>query len=210
MGTSTIFDIIGSAIVAGMLLLTALRLNAQANETTLVYNGSVRLQQNMVALVMWVEHDFRRIGYCKDYTKIPFPTQSIRVADSSNITFWTDDQSTGNLDSVRWYIGPTSEMSSTPNPRDRKIYRKINNTTPEGWNLGVTQFKLEYYNYAGTVLTTPVAQPSAIYSMQISIVCESPFTFQEQYRATKAADSLADFQVQWRQLRMAAKNLRNR
>ncbi|TSA19514.1 hypothetical protein D4R75_08960 [bacterium] len=210
MGTSTIFDIIGSAIVAGMLLLTALRLNAQANETTLVYNGSVRLQQNMVALVEWVEHDFRRIGYCKNYTKIPFPTQSIRVADSSNITFWTDDQSTGNLDSVRWYIGPTSEMSSTPNPRDRKIYRKINNTTPVGWNLGVTQFKLEYYNYAGTVLTTPVAQPSAIYSMQISIVCESPFTFQEQYRATKTADSLADFQVQWRQLRMAAKNLRNR
>jgi hypothetical protein len=210
MGTSTIFDIIGSAMVAGLLLLTALRLNAQANETTLIYNGSVRLQQNMVALIDWVEHDFRRIGYCKDYTKIPFPTQSIRIADSSNITFWTDDQSTGNLDSIRWYIGPTSEMSSTPNPRDRKIYRKLNNTTPVGWNLGVTQFKLDYYDYAGAALATPVAQPSSIYSMQISIACESPFTFQEQYRATKAADSLADFQVFWRQLRMAAKNLRNR
>ena len=210
MGTSTLFDIIGSAMVAGLLLLTALRLNAQANETTLVYNGSVRLQQNMVVLVEWIEEDFRRIGYCKDYTKILFPSQSIRKADSSDITFWTDVNSTGNLDSIRWYIGPTSEMSSTPNPRDRKIYRKINNATPEGWNLGVTQFRLNYYAYNGTELATPVVQPAAIYSMQISVACETPFTFREQYQATRASDTLADFQVFWRQLRLAAKNLTNR
>jgi len=210
MGTSTLFDIIGSAMVAGMLLLTALRLNAQANETTLIYNGSVRLQQNMVVLVEWVEDDFRKIGYCRSYEKITFPTQSIRYADSSNIKFWTDVNNTGNLDSVRWYIGPTSEMSFTPNPRDRMIYRQVNNAAPVGWNLGVTQFKLNYYKYNGVELATPVAQPAEIFSMQISIACETPFTFKEQYQATRAADSLADFQVFWRQLRLAAKNLSSR
>lgn len=210
MGTSSIVDIIGSVVVAGLLLLMALRLNAQANETTVVYNGSVTLQQNMTALVNWIEHDFRRIGYCKDYTKIPFPTKSIRKADSSDITFWTDINSTGNLDSIRWYIGPTSEMSSTPNPRDRKIYRVVNNGATVGWNLGVTQFKLEYFDYDGAALSTPVAQPAAIYSMQISIACESPFTFQEQFRSERKADSLSDFQVFWRQLRLASRNLKNR
>ena len=210
MGTSSIVDIIGSVVVAGLLLLMALRLNAQANETSMVYNGSVTLQQNMTTLVTWIEHDFRRIGYCKDYTKIPFPTKSIRKADSSDITFWTDINSTGNLDSIRWYIGATSEMSSTPNPRDRKIYRIVNNASTAGWDLGVTQFKLEYFDYDGNALSTPVAQPAAIYSMQISIACESPFTFQEQYRAERTADSLSDFQVFWRQLRLASRNLKNR
>jgi hypothetical protein len=210
MGTSSIVDIIGSVVVAGVLLLIALRLNAQANETSVVYNGSVTLQQNMTTLVTWIEHDFRRIGYCKDYTKVPFPTQSIRYADTSDIRFWTDVNSNGNLDSIRWYIGPTSEMSSTPNPRDRKIYRQVNNGTPVGWVLGVTQFKLKYFDYEGKVLSTPVAQPSGIYSMEISIACESPYTIKEQYRSMSAADSLTDFQVFWRQLRLASRNLKNR
>ncbi len=210
MGTSSLVDIISSVVISGLLLLIALRLNAQANETSVVYNGSVTLQQNMTTLVGWIEHDFRRIGYCKDYTKIPFPTQSIRKADTSDITFWTDVNSTGNLDSIRWYIGPTSEMSSTPNPRDRKIYRQVNNATPVGWNLGVTQFQLQYFDYDGKVISTPVVQPSGIYSMQISIACESPYTIKEQYRSEKVADTLTDFQVFWRQLRLASRNLKNR
>ena len=65
MGTSSILDIISSAILAGVLLLIALRLNAQANESTMVYNGSVILQENITTLVGWIEHDFRQIGYCQ-------------------------------------------------------------------------------------------------------------------------------------------------
>ena len=216
MGTSSIVDIIGSVAVAGVLLLIALRLNAQANETSLVYNGSVTLQQNMTTLVGWIEHDFRRIGYCANYTKIPFPTQSLRKADTSDITFWTDVNSNGNLDSIRWYIGPTSELGPsagkfyTPNPRDRKIYRQINNGTAQAWILGVTQFQLKYFDYEGRPISAPVAQPSGIYSMQISIACEAPYTFQEQFRSEKVADSLTDFQVFWRQLRLASPNLKYR
>ena len=129
MGTSTIIDIITSAVIAGVLLLIALRLNAQANESTMVYNGSVILQQNITTLVAWIEHDFRQIGYCRDWTKIPVPSQAFRKADSSDITFWTDVNNNGSKDSIRWYIGPVSDavVAATPNPRDRLIYRVVNN-----------------------------------------------------------------------------------
>ncbi|MBI3579540.1 MAG: hypothetical protein HY276_04715 [Ignavibacteriales bacterium] len=221
MGSSTIMDIIGSTIVAGILFLMALRLNSQAIETTIIYNDNVNLQQNMTTLVNWVETDFRRIGYCKDYTKVTVLTKAIRRADSSDITFWADmnpDVNTWSdvhesdaLDSVRWYIGPTSEMADTPNPRDRKIYRVVNNGTPVGWNLGVTQFQLKYFDYMGNALPTPVPNPQLIYSLQISIAVESPSPITLQYTAKNSADTVGSaFKVFWRQLRLAARNLKNR
>jgi hypothetical protein len=212
MGSSTIMDIISSAVVAGVLLLIALRLNAQANEATTVYNGSVILQQNITTLVAWIEHDFRQIGYCRDWTKIPIPSQAFRKADSSDITFWTDVFNTGAKDSIRWYIGATTEsiVNGTPNPRDRLIYRVVNNGTPKGWNLGVTQFRLKYLNYMRQVISTPVASPDQIYEIEISIAVESPYKFAEQYRTSGGGSDSSDFQVFWRQLRLAARNLKNR
>ncbi len=211
MGTSSIIDIITSAVLAGLLLLIALRLNAQANETTEVYNGSVILQENITTLVGWIEHDFRRIGYCKDFTKIPVASVAFRKADTSDITFWTDINNRGVVDSIRWHIGPTNDsiVKYTENPRDRLIYRDTNGHASVGWNLGVTQFKIVYLDYDGHTLTTPVANPTQIYELQISVTCESPYVMKEQYRSTKSGDS-TDFQVFWRQLRLAARNLKDR
>ncbi|MGA3245759.1 MAG: hypothetical protein ABSE41_14170 [Bacteroidota bacterium] len=212
MGTSTILDIITSAVIAGVLLLIALRLNAQANESTMVYNGSVILQQNITTLVAWIEHDFRQIGYCRDWTKIPKSSAAFRRADSSDITFWTDVNNTGNLDSIRWFIGPLTDpvVAATPNPRDRLIYRVVNGAATKGWNLGVTQFQLKYFDYTRRVLTTPVASPDMIFEIQISIACESPYKFSTQWQSSKNGSDSSDFQVFWRQLRLAARNLKAR
>jgi hypothetical protein len=212
MGTSTLIDIIISAVIAGLLLLICLGLNAQANESTSVYNGSVILQQNVTTLVTWIEHDFRRIGYCSDWKKIPKASDSFRKADSTEITFWTDVNNTGNKDSIHWYIGPVTEniVNQTPNPRDRLIYRVVNNGTPKGWNLGVTQLKFRYFTFDRKLLPTPVTSPDKIYEIEISLSCESQYKFSEQWRTSKGGSDSADFQVFWRQLRLAAKNLKNR
>jgi hypothetical protein len=212
MGTSTIIDIITSAVVSGLLFLIALRLNAQANEATTVYNGSVILQQNITTLVSWIEHDFRQIGYCRDWTKIKKSSDAFRKADSSDITFWTDVNNNGNKDSIRWYIGPVTDniVNQTPNPRDRLIYRVVNNGTAKGWNLGVTQFRLRYFTYDRKLITTPVAQPDMIYEVEISIAVESPYKFTETWRTSQGGSDSADFQVFWRQLRLAARNLTSR
>jgi type II secretory pathway component PulJ len=219
MGTQTLMDIITSAVVAGVLLLIALRLNAQSNESTMVYNSSVILQENITTLVGWIEHDFRQIGYCgggQGYKKIPVASQAFRKADASDITFWTDLNSNGHgpdgkLDSIRWHVGTKNDslVLLTPNPSDVPIYRDTNGHQSKGWSLGVTQFTLTYKDYLGRNLATPVSQPDQIYEIQIQIACQSPYVPQEQYRKTKSGDT-SDFQVIWRQLRLAARNLKNR
>jgi type II secretory pathway component PulJ len=208
MGSSTILDIITSVVISGFLLLTALRLNDQANETNILYNSNLTLQQNMTAVTGILEHDFRRIGYCSDYKKIPDPAEAIRYADSSAIRFWLDIDNNGSVDSLEYYVGPTSEMSSTINPRDRVLYRKVNNQTPQRLEMGVTEFRFKFFNALGDTLLFPISNPREIHSMEIAVQIESFAPFAVRYTASN--DTLADFQMYWRQIRLAARNLRNR
>jgi len=215
MGASTIFDIVSSTVVGSLLLLMALRLNAQAVETNAVYQNNLNLQQSIVALVDVVESDFRKIGYCKDFHKIQPPNIAILAADSNSIRFMTDvpsspgDMGDGVVDTIRYYVGPTSELASTPNPDDRYLYRIVNGNTAKGWNLGVTQFSLRYYDALGDTIPFPVPDPRLIYTMEINISLESPAPLLKAEYTSAGADS-ADYKVYWRQIRLASRNLRNR
>ena len=215
MGASTIFDIVSATVVGSLLLLMALRLNAQAVETNAVYQNNLNLQQSIVALVDIVESDFRKIGYCRNFQKIQPPNSAIISADSNSIRFQTDipsspgDMGDGVIDTVYYYLGPTSELASTPNPNDRYLYRIVNGNTAKGWNLGVTQFSLRYYDALGDTVPFPIPDPRLIYTMEINISLESPAPLTKVEYTTAAADS-ADFRVYWRQIRLASRNLRNR
>ncbi|HEY4612232.1 MAG TPA: hypothetical protein VII11_04560 [Bacteroidota bacterium] len=221
MGSSTILDIITSVVISGFLLLSALRLNDQANETSILYNTNLTLQENMTGLTSLLEHDFRRLGYCSDYTKIPDPSQAIREADTSSIRFMIDLDKDKDIDSLMYWVGPTSEMSSTVNPRDRVLYRRVCITNADGTvtktterlEMGVTQFRMKYFGVLGDTLTSPVAQPNAINTMEISVQIESFAPFDVRYDAAQVDTTTgvhADFQMYWRQIRLAARNLRNR
>jgi hypothetical protein len=214
MGSQTIIDIIASTIVFGALLLNAFQLNYGTSENLQDFRGDLIVQQNLVAVTTLLEYDFRKIGYCKDYTKIPVATASIRYADTSKIVFWTDIATggapytgDGNIDSLSYYVGPTSELANTPNPNDRLLYRVLNNETPVGVGMGVTIFNLQYYDAFHNKLATPVADPREIQSLQITIQVENPIKFTKYYSAK--ADSLYQ-SASWRQIRMIARNLNNR
>ncbi len=215
MGASTIFDIVSATVVGSLLLLMALRLNAQAIETNAVYQNNLNLQQSIVVLVDIVESDFRKIGYCRDYKKIQPPNIAIVKADSNSIKFLTDilssptDAGDGVVDTIYYFLGDTTELSSTPNPRDRYLYRIVNGNAAKGWNLGVTQFNLRYYDALGSKIPFPVPDPRLVYTMEVNISLESAAPLMKIEYTSEAADS-ADFKVHWRQIRLASRNLRNR
>ena len=83
MGFSTLLDIIGSAIIGGLLLMILFRMNDTAVQNNYDMNGEKIVQQNLVDLVELIEYDFRKIGYCADYKNIPDPTKSIIAADKT-------------------------------------------------------------------------------------------------------------------------------
>ncbi|MCH7774270.1 MAG: hypothetical protein IH784_07670 [Bacteroidetes bacterium] len=199
MGVSVILDILGSTIIGGILMMNLFQINSSAVENNYTGNGELIAQTNLATIVQILELDVRKIGYCEDWQKIPIPTQAILSADSTSIKYLTDVDSDGNVDTMHYYLGPTSELLSTPNPRDRILYRVVNSEVPVGVNLGVTQFNLTFFDVLGNPISFPITVPGEIYTMQIDITVEDVAAYDEKYSSAF-----------WRQIRLAAKNLRNR
>ncbi|MBA4405974.1 hypothetical protein C0389_01740 [bacterium] len=188
-----------------------LRMNDSSVQNNYLYSGEKIVQQNLVEVVKLIEYDFRKIGYCYDWTKIPNQALAIISADSNRISFLTDivnttaanDYGNGVVDTLRYYLGSTSELSVTPNPNDRLLYRVINGEVPKGSNLGVTQFKLTYFDATGDKIDPfPATPPFGIATIQLDIAVENPTAYGNDYSA--------DRRVIWRQIRLAARNFRNR
>lgn len=199
MGIASIFDLIGSVIIGGVLLITLIKINDSATRNTYGFTGELVVQENLVTSVEVLEYDFRKIGYCEDPFAIPNTKRAILYADSTDITYLTDVNFDGIPDTMRYYLGPTSELSHTPNPDDRMLYQEINGNRA-GVNLGITLFKIKYFGALGEELSLPrTFPPTGIFSMQIDIRIENTSAYDEEYRYAF-----------WRQIRLASRNLENR
>ncbi len=199
MGYQVILDILGAIVVGTLLLLIVLRMSDSATQNTYTYAGELIVQENIVSVVTLLEHDFRKIGYCKDYLKIPDPSASIIAAAQDSISFLTDLDYNGQLDTITYFLGDTTELSMTPNPRDRMLYRVQNSEQPKSANLGITEFFILYFDALGDQISFPISSPGEINTMQINIKVEN----------TAAYDTLYSSAF-WRQIRLAARNLHNR
>ncbi|TSA29340.1 MAG: hypothetical protein D4R68_02510 [Ignavibacteriales bacterium] len=205
MGFSSLLDILGSTIIGGLLLMILMRMNATAVQNNYLYSGEQIVQQNIVEVVKLLEYDFRKIGYCSVWTNIPDPAKAIIHADSNSISFLTDIVTSsypygdGVVDTLKYYLSAKSVLSSTPNPNDMILYRVINHDAVAGSNLGVTQFKLTYFDANGAkIINMPANPPLGIASIQIDISVENPAAYGNDYSADK--------RVMWRQIRLATRN----
>jgi type II secretory pathway component PulJ len=214
MGSQAILDVIGSFILFGWLLLSTIRVGTANSENMQSYGGELLVQENLVEITKLLEYDFRKIGYCAEPNRLPDPTKAIILADSTRIKFLTDVDLTGSgpdgfIDSIYYYVGPTSELASTTNPRDRMLYRVVNAETPKGANLGVTSFILRYFDGQGNVIAAPVAAANLqkIQTIQISIIVENTVASEIVETAPMNQQYSSAF---WQQMRLSSRNYRNR
>jgi len=214
MGSQVVIDIIGSFILFGWLLLSTIRIGTANSENMQSYGGELLVQENLVEVTKLLEYDFRKIGYCKEPNRIPDPTKAVILADSTRIKFLTDVDLTGTgpdgvVDSIYYYLGLPSELQSTTNPRDCMLYRVVNAEAPKGANLGVTSFKLRYFDGQGNVIAAPViaASLSKIQTIQISLIIENTVASELVETAPVNQRYSSAF---WQQMRLSSRNYRNR
>jgi hypothetical protein len=201
MGTTTMLDILGSMIIGGLLLITALQMNDTATNNNFVTQEDLTVQQNLTSLVENIEYDFRKIGYIKG--GYPPPTDKcIIFGDSDSIAFLSDIDNDGELDTVIWYKenGP---IAGCPNQNARMLVRET--VTPEGVsvdsaNLGVTEFSIRYYDAFGTQIWPEYKQgsPDPPNLMKLNLMVEPTSAYDTSYSTNFAF---------WTQTRLVSKNL---
>jgi hypothetical protein len=198
MGFSVLIDILGSTIIGGILLISMLHLNENSVKNDKFWGNDRILQRDLSSVATLMENDFRKMGYCYN-TILDDTLQLIYVADTSDVEFRGDLNSDGVLDVVHYYVGPTSELSGTPNPRDRILYRKINNEPPLMISNNVVSMQLVYLDVFDDTLSQPIADTREIESMQIGIRVEDAAAFNNEYTT-----------AYWQQIRLISRNLYKR
>ena len=138
------FDIVGSVVFFGILLLTIFVIMGNLNQANYEKTYTLNMQTNAVTLARIMEYDMLKIGY-------HVGSPAIISADSTSIQFVGDLENDGDTNTVSYYIGSTSEsvVADTKNPRDRMIYRVVNGQPAIRANLGLTDLKLTYFDSSG-------------------------------------------------------------
>lgn len=206
MGFSTLIDILGSTVIGGLLLMILFRINDTAVLNQFSYGGELIVQEGLVETVGIIEHDFRKMGYCENWQNMPDPTKNaIIFAGENRISFLTDiptgeDQpGDGTIDTLHYFTTPIPE---TDGRRDfLYLNRVINSETPKYSNIGITLFKLTYFDSFGNIIPAPItgATTGSIHSLQIDLALENVNAYDNQYSS-----------MFWRQIRLSARNLGNR
>ena len=132
-----ILDIMGSIVVAGIMLLMMLNAEVYQSNTRFASDSELQLQQNARTLADILSYDLRKIGY--EYKDNPFIE-----ADSEWISFYADMDRDGSVDKVTYFLSDPSYAKSTTNPNDRVLFRVVNNDTISGPSLGLTKLKFSF------------------------------------------------------------------
>src|SRR5512147_2770499 len=108
---SSLMDIIYSVLFGGTLFIIVLNANDIAAENQSTFHGDMMVQQMLTATAQLVEGEFRNMGF-----GMPEHAVTVRSADTSSIAFLIDlGRDGGFIDTVRYSLGPTSELAATPN-----------------------------------------------------------------------------------------------
>jgi hypothetical protein len=209
MGNSVILDIIGSFIVFGLLLLTALRMDTNAIEDNFSYNTAVNLQLQLVSLATQIEGDFRMIGYDVSETQIQPATAAVRYGTVNDFRFASDLNNDGTVDSAEYILGPSQGLR---NHNIRTLVRKYWDGKNSAKNrvdsikAYITQLEFSYYAAdRNTSLGSYVDYNSGVGMICLSMTLQSP----DKYTGSRIYEEsdTALYSVYWKQFQIVSKNM---
>jgi hypothetical protein len=201
MGYTVLLDILGSAIIGGIILLNLLRLNENVYQEEVTTVMDVNLQVEVINVADIIEDDFNKIGYNSIPANInDLPKVTLGDTSSIKIVYDVPDLAgnfDGVYDTVYYYVSNTNALSGTPNPRDRILYRRVNTDPPLMISNRITDFKFDYLDAMYDTLSCPLVSPGLATYIKISFRVEDPFAYDQQYN-----------EAYWRRLTVTAKNLK--
>ena len=137
-----LIDLLGASVIGAVVILVMMNLNIYSSNVKFSSDSELRLQQNAKTLADIISYDLRKIGFRKSGT-------AIITAQPRNISFYADIDSNGVVDVVTYQLSDSLAVLNTTNPKDKILYRIVNNDTSKGPSLGLVDMNIEYLNSKG-------------------------------------------------------------
>jgi len=171
---SVMLDVIGAALLVGMLMVTILNVNINMTLESYKSTSEFYTQTEMIQLARIMEFDLYKMGY--DVSK-----PAIVAADTSYLKFRANlSDVPGARDSVEYLLG--TPVTSSTNPRDNHLLR-VENISMVSVSYSVTRFLMTYYDARDSVIPTPVSLSNldSIRSLRVYLTLESPEPYDSSY-----------------------------
>ena len=176
---NNLLQIIGSIILFGLFIILLLSFNANVTSVSHQTTCDKIAQESIVELIELFDFDFPKIGYQK-----PAPKFKPGFIDSTLITWFSDYNNDGSIDSIYYYLD-TSSRGESPNPDIIYLYRKINNDNPVNVGLGIVYFNLSFYDSSATQIDynklSTIAGVKKIRGIKIRLQVESEYKYIDDY-----------------------------
>jgi len=161
--------LIGSIVIGSLILLSVQQFNQDVSRDIYCDTLDNIAYGNLDELKRVIEYDFSRIGL-----GVNDPSQAVLTnAAATDITFRLDSDSNGVLETMRYYLSTTTDVAAaaTANPNDKVLYRVVNGGTPAIVSAGLTDYRIQYFNSAGS----ETANLTAIRTLVVSLTLESNY-----------------------------------
>lgn len=144
---ASMLDMIGAAILFGVLILAVGRVQGNLNQTMAQNTFNINTQTEAVNLARIIEYEVAKAGYGVTGAKV-------LIADSTMIAFKGAMTYGGTVDSIVYSTGAAD--TSTMNPNDYRFVRYAKSHGTLSQRLGMTDFLISYFDTTNTRMTTPV------------------------------------------------------
>jgi hypothetical protein len=179
---ATWLDIIGSVLIGTLIIFLIMKLNYQVstNSSEISSNGMVQSYLTTIGTVM--ENDFYKIGYRVS------GANKLNNASLKQFSFNGDVDTNGTVDSVRYYLGDSTQAKKTKNPNDKPLYRVLNGAAPIKVGT-VRDCNFTYYDSTGSQMSYTYLSNSdtlkKIRIVKVYIKCESPYLINNYYQSAE-------------------------
>ncbi len=185
---SSMIDMVGAAILFGVLILAVGRVQGNLNQTMAQNTFNLNTQSEAVYVARLIEYEISKAGYGVTGSKIS-------VADDHSITFLGAMTYGGAVDSVAYYTGAAD--TTTMNPNDFRFVRYAKSSGAVSQRLVMTQFDISYFDSLNTKMTTPVTGTDLMAIRGINI----KFRVESAEPVTDASTGLSNYNaVTWEKL----------
>jgi hypothetical protein len=142
---NSLIGTLGATVISGYLILMMIHFNTNVSSANFEILNSNISQEDAIETGKVLEFDLYKIGF-------KVTGEKIQIADSLEIKYFADFNNDDVIDSIRYYVGNTSELNHTSNPDDRPLYRKVN-ANPANAIGAATDFNFAYLDSTGSQIS---------------------------------------------------------